>query len=116
MISHDLSHTHIHVEPCRPAVDAIVISHNHYDHLDTNTVRALLKAQPNAVFFVPLGMKSWFASVALVGKVPHFAPWILPFVHSRFCVCLRLLFDPTPNFCPLSSGWQSSWLAIEDVI
>ena len=43
-----------------PKVDAIVISHNHYDHLDLGTVRDLLDQQPEATFFVPLGMKAWF--------------------------------------------------------
>lgn len=43
-----------------PRVDAIVISHNHYDHLDLGTVRDLLVQQPEATFFVPLGMKAWF--------------------------------------------------------
>jgi L-ascorbate metabolism protein UlaG (beta-lactamase superfamily) len=38
-----------------PAVDAIVISHDHYDHLDLPTVRALLRAQ-RAPFVVPLGI------------------------------------------------------------
>ncbi|HWD04931.1 MAG TPA: MBL fold metallo-hydrolase [Amycolatopsis sp.] len=35
-------------------VDAIVISHDHYDHLDLSTVRALLAAH-EAPFLVPLG-------------------------------------------------------------
>ena len=57
------------VRPCPvvvkdlPPVDAVVISHNHYDHLDITTVRDLSNAQPGATFFVPLGMKAWFASV-----------------------------------------------------
>lgn len=38
-----------------PAVDAIVISHDHYDHLDMPTVRHLLRAQ-SAPFVVPLGV------------------------------------------------------------
>ncbi|WP_099022128.1 MBL fold metallo-hydrolase [Mycolicibacterium palauense] len=38
-----------------PAVDAIVISHDHYDHLDIETVAALAGTQ-RAVFFVPLGV------------------------------------------------------------
>ncbi|GHH70936.1 Zn-dependent hydrolase [Streptosporangium violaceochromogenes] len=38
-----------------PAVDAIVISHDHYDHLDMATVRALTAAQ-TAPFLVPLGI------------------------------------------------------------
>ncbi|MET0863182.1 MAG: MBL fold metallo-hydrolase, partial [Nakamurella sp.] len=38
-----------------PAVDAIVISHDHYDHLDLPTVRHLLHSQ-TAPFVVPLGI------------------------------------------------------------
>jgi L-ascorbate metabolism protein UlaG (beta-lactamase superfamily) len=38
-----------------PPVDAIVISHDHYDHLDLPTVRALLTGQ-TAPFVVPLGI------------------------------------------------------------
>ncbi len=36
-------------------VDAVVISHDHYDHLDMDTVKALA-AQTDAVFLVPLGV------------------------------------------------------------
>jgi len=38
-----------------PAVDAIAISHDHYDHLDMDTVRALVRSQ-SAPFLVPLGV------------------------------------------------------------
>jgi L-ascorbate metabolism protein UlaG (beta-lactamase superfamily) len=38
-----------------PAVDAVVISHDHYDHLDIDTVVALAHTQ-RAPFFVPLGV------------------------------------------------------------
>ena len=45
-----------------PAVDAVVISHDHYDHLDIDTVLALARSQ-RAPFFVPLGvgahLRSW---------------------------------------------------------
>lgn len=44
-----------------PHIDIVVISHNHYDHLDRNTVKQL-NAQPGSAphFFVPLGLKAWF--------------------------------------------------------
>ena len=40
-----------------PSVDAIVISHDHYDHLDMATVRQLTRSQ-SAPFVVPLGVGS----------------------------------------------------------
>ncbi len=38
-----------------PAVDAVVISHDHYDHLDIDTILALARSQ-RAPFVVPLGV------------------------------------------------------------
>jgi L-ascorbate metabolism protein UlaG (beta-lactamase superfamily) len=42
-----------------PRVDAVVISHNHYDHLDAPTVRRLPRDTP---VFVPGMLGSWFRS------------------------------------------------------
>lgn len=51
--------------PCEiediPAIDIVVISHNHYDHMDYNTIMKLTKCHPNVWFFVPLGNKPWYA-------------------------------------------------------
>ncbi|CBX99765.1 hypothetical protein IAQ61_003002 [Plenodomus lingam] len=50
--------------PCEiedlPMVDAVVISHNHYDHLSYPTIQRLHKKFPHAHYFAPLGNKSWF--------------------------------------------------------
>jgi N-acyl-phosphatidylethanolamine-hydrolysing phospholipase D len=42
-----------------PRVDVVVISHDHYDHLDLPTVRRLA-ATHDPLFLVPLGLKAWF--------------------------------------------------------
>ena len=44
-----------------PRLDAVLISHNHYDHLDAMSVRALnAQAGGPPLFVVPLGLKPWF--------------------------------------------------------
>jgi N-acyl-phosphatidylethanolamine-hydrolysing phospholipase D len=45
-----------------PRIDAVVISHNHYDHLDLPTVRHLGKTPR---FLVPLGLAAWFRDLGL---------------------------------------------------
>ena len=40
-----------------PKIDFIVISHNHYDHLDRRTVNMFGNS---VIWYVPLGLKTWF--------------------------------------------------------
>jgi len=43
-----------------PEVDAVVISHSHYDHLSHPSVVELAEKNPHAHFFVGLGLEKWF--------------------------------------------------------
>jgi N-acyl-phosphatidylethanolamine-hydrolysing phospholipase D len=43
-----------------PPIHAVIISHDHYDHLDSATVRRLAREHA-PTFFVPLGHKEWLA-------------------------------------------------------
>lgn len=43
-----------------PKVDVVLVSHNHYDHLDDRSIRALLQVNPELVCYSPLGLKPWF--------------------------------------------------------
>jgi L-ascorbate metabolism protein UlaG (beta-lactamase superfamily) len=49
-----------------PRIDIVLISHNHYDHLDEGSVRAL-NAQPGGppLFVVPLGIERWLEAVGI---------------------------------------------------
>lgn len=61
-----------------PKVDVVVISHDHYDHLDLRTVKRLA-AEHDPLFVVPLGLKAWFSDNGMTrveerdwwGRVEH---------------------------------------------
>ena len=48
-----------------PEIHIVVISHDHYDHLDTQSVRAL---GDTPVYFVPLGLRDWFLDAGISGE------------------------------------------------
>ena len=47
-----------------PPIHVVLISHDHYDHLDVDTVRRLA-ATHRPRFLVPLGLKAWFAELGI---------------------------------------------------
>ncbi|KAJ6438966.1 Tryptophan 2-halogenase [Purpureocillium lavendulum] len=55
--------------PCNiadiPAIDAVVISHSHYDHLSHTSVLEIQRSHPDVQFFVGLGLEKWFRKSGL---------------------------------------------------
>lgn len=52
-----------------PHIDAVLISHNHYDHLCSATLRRLRAAGQNPRFIVPMGLKEWFVRHGMADTV-----------------------------------------------
>ncbi len=54
-----------------PQIDAVILSHDHYDHLDHGTIVALARQSPR--FFVPLGvgahLESWGVNPASIAEL-----------------------------------------------
>jgi L-ascorbate metabolism protein UlaG (beta-lactamase superfamily) len=46
-----------------PNIDIVLISHNHYDHLDEDSITRLLRRRADTHFCAPLGIRQWLARV-----------------------------------------------------
>ncbi len=60
-----------------PELDIVLISHNHYDHLDKDSVLGIADKQKDdlPLFLVPLGMKQWFDDIGIKEKVVELDWW-----------------------------------------
>ena len=57
-----------------PPLDYVLLSHDHYDHLDEKTVLALHKKFPKIHWLVPQGVKKWFLKKGIT-QVVEFNWW-----------------------------------------
>ena len=57
-----------------PPIDLVLISHNHYDHLDYDTLTRMGSAGQQPRFLVPLGLKAWFDQQG-IGQVEEMGWW-----------------------------------------
>lgn len=54
-----------------PQIDVILISHNHPDHMDSPSLKALKSRFPDVSVYVPFGDKQWFDKKGFVKPVEH---------------------------------------------
>ncbi|HZD39782.1 MAG TPA: MBL fold metallo-hydrolase, partial [Terriglobales bacterium] len=69
-----------------PRIHVVVISHDHYDHLDLPTVKRLAKTH-DPLFLVPLGMKEWFVESG-ISRVEELDWWNERLFRGVRFVCL----------------------------
>jgi N-acyl-phosphatidylethanolamine-hydrolysing phospholipase D len=69
-----------------PRIDVVLISHDHYDHLDLGTVTRLAAAY-DPLFLVPLGLKAWFADHGMT-HVEELDWWQTREYHGLRFVCV----------------------------
>lgn len=88
-----------------PPIDIVLVSHNHYDHLDRGTVHQLAVRHPRAAWFCPLGvsdqLRAWGAE-----EVRALDWWDAGAVHDARVVC-----TPARHFSGRTpwDRWQSLW-------
>ena len=86
-----------------PPVDVIIISHNHYDHLDSKTIDKMPGKEQIHVF-VPLGLKSFFA------KRGYQNIWELDWHQSVTMDGLKITALPAVHFSSRGLGDQNKTL------
>jgi len=89
-----------------PHIDLVLVSHNHYDHLDEASVRAL-NAQPGGppLFVVPLGLKPWLAERGITNAVE------LDWWQSQRIGAVEVVLTPAQHWSArgLNDAMQTLW-------
>ncbi|MCX7761369.1 MAG: MBL fold metallo-hydrolase [Candidatus Kryptonium sp.] len=76
-----------------PKIDFVIISHNHYDHLDIFSLKRIVELNPDVKIFVPLKVKKLLDSEG-IGKNAVELDWWDEFEFKG----LKIIFTPTQHF------------------
>ncbi|MEO9327128.1 MBL fold metallo-hydrolase [Gordonia aurantiaca] len=87
-----------------PPIDVVLISHDHYDHLDMDTVITLAATQPDAVFVTTIGVGAHLIAWGIPEDRIRQADWWEDLVVSTPVGDLRLTCGPARHF-------SGRWLA-----
>ena len=87
-----------------PRITAVLVSHNHYDHLDLNSVKKLVEKQPWISWFVPSGSAEWLRSNTGVAKekVKEFTWWEEATLEGEQGNSFKMVFTPANHWCKRS--------------
>jgi N-acyl-phosphatidylethanolamine-hydrolysing phospholipase D len=87
-----------------PRIDYVLISHDHYDHLDKQTIKDLARIYPEIVWVVPCGLKKWFSKLK-IDHVIEFKWWESTFLKSpkKSATRLKITAVPSQHFSGRSS-------------
>ncbi|VDD83171.1 unnamed protein product [Mesocestoides corti] len=108
--------------PCQvkdlPQVDAIVISHNHYDHMDYASIHSLGERFPKAYWFVPSGCRDFILSSVNEASGDHVREFLWWEEQPIGDTGVKVIFTPTQHwsarnlvFDSFSTLW-GSWALI----
>lgn len=87
-----------------PDIDYVVISHNHYDHLDQFTIETLGDAPE---YLVPLRLKTWFEDLGIDGNRVHEFDWW----DERTLAGIRFIATPAQHWSGRGLGdrYETLW-------
>ena len=76
-----------------PRIDVVLLSHDHYDHCDEDSLRALNRqAGGPPLFLVPLGLKNWLARLGIANVVE------LDWWQSHALGRIEIVFTPSQHW------------------
>ncbi len=90
-----------------PPIHLVLISHDHYDHLDVATVRRVAEAH-RPLFLVPLGLKAWFADRGIT-TVEELDWWESRTVNGLTITCLPAQHFSSRTFWDRNRRLWSGW-------
>jgi N-acyl-phosphatidylethanolamine-hydrolysing phospholipase D len=91
-----------------PPIHVVLISHDHFDHLDVATVKRLA-ADHHPRFYVPLGLKAWFADLGL-HDVVELDWWDSRVAGGLTLTCVPVQHWSARSFFELNNRLWSGWV------